>query len=654
MDCTRIANRWRDLYCVRKSPDDDSQRWASERSYSYTESTSESEETEFPEAPDGGYGWVVVFAAFMVHLIADGISFSFGVLYPKIQDQFKALKSESALVGSIFMAMPLIASPVSSALIDRYECRAVIIAGGLLGFAGFFISQFAASIFTLSLSFGFFAGLGFSFCFTAAIVAVTYYFERRRAMATGIAVCGSGLGTFLFAPFVEFLLSTYEWKGALMILSAVALNLTVCGALIRDLQWPEDTYEYKKRKFLRSLNDSTHLHNSSVASLLDQRHAQSSVLLCKSGVTKEMRRAISLPEIFLDVHPSPFSMSLCGPLDHLDGQRWDSVNGKCRDKLLPNATSDATDDHCVEFVVGNQEQSQNPKSRENGCVAQPSTSIGEDDVFIVPDQRNRKVRRSHRYQADTYGYARSQRWRQLADFPRYSARILSAPAVVLKVKPKKRLNLCCMLTSVGDIALDYLKLLKDSSFVIFLISNFLLYALYDIPYINMPEFAMEKLSVTEESSSMLISIIGIVNMLAMLLFGVLADRDFVNNTLFYGVSTCLCGLSIVLVPWVNTYWQFCLISAVFGFFISANYTLTSVILVDLMSLSDFVYSYGVMCMVQGFGTLIGPPLAGALYDMTQNYNATFYAGGCGTVMSGVLVLCIFMQKRRERTRRVVE
>ena len=41
-----------------------------------------------------------------------------------------------------------------------------------------------------------------------------YYFERRRALATGISVCGSGVGTFLLAPLATLLLDEFGWKGA--------------------------------------------------------------------------------------------------------------------------------------------------------------------------------------------------------------------------------------------------------------------------------------------------------------------------------------------------------------------------------------------------------------------------------------------------------
>ena len=56
------------------------------------------------------------------------------------------------------------------------------------------------------------SGLGLGLIYLPAIVSVTYYFEKRRAFATGLAVCGSGLGTFIFAPLSKFLVEEYGWK----------------------------------------------------------------------------------------------------------------------------------------------------------------------------------------------------------------------------------------------------------------------------------------------------------------------------------------------------------------------------------------------------------------------------------------------------------
>ena len=72
---------------------------------------------------------MVVVAAFMIHVIADGVAFSFGVLYPYIQSEFNADKGEAGAVASVFLAMPLLAGPIASPVIDRYGCRPTVIAG---------------------------------------------------------------------------------------------------------------------------------------------------------------------------------------------------------------------------------------------------------------------------------------------------------------------------------------------------------------------------------------------------------------------------------------------------------------------------------------------------------------------------------------------
>lgn len=69
-----------------------------------------------------------------------------------------------------------------------------------------------------------------------AIVMVGFYFEKKRAFATGVAVCGSGIGAFVFAPLSQKLLSVYSWKGATWIMSGLVLNGVVMGALFRPLE----------------------------------------------------------------------------------------------------------------------------------------------------------------------------------------------------------------------------------------------------------------------------------------------------------------------------------------------------------------------------------------------------------------------------------
>lgn len=222
-----------------------------ESSSSSSSSDDEDSSIGFAEAkpPDGGWGWVVVFASFMVNLIADGITFSFGVIYVEFLNYFHEGKAKTAWIGSLFMAMPLLSGPVASFLTDRYGCRRVTIVGSILASLGFFISAFADTMEMLFFTFGILAGFGLSLCYVAAVVIVAYYFDKRRSFATGLSVCGSGIGTFIFAPLTQILIDEYGWRGCTLILSGLFLNMCVCGMLMRDLEWT--TYKSKQKAKMR-------------------------------------------------------------------------------------------------------------------------------------------------------------------------------------------------------------------------------------------------------------------------------------------------------------------------------------------------------------------------------------------------------------------
>lgn len=190
-------------------------------------------------APDGGWGWVVVFASFMISVIADGISFSFGLIFLELSEYFNESKSKTAFVGSLFMSIPLLVGPLASALTEKYGCRKITIVSGLVSCFGFILGTFSTRIEHLFIAFSI-AGAGLALSYVTSIVIVAYYFEKKRSLATGLAVCGTGFGTFVFAPLTTFLLERYEWRGCLLIMSGFFLNIVVFGALMRDLPDDED------------------------------------------------------------------------------------------------------------------------------------------------------------------------------------------------------------------------------------------------------------------------------------------------------------------------------------------------------------------------------------------------------------------------------
>ncbi|XP_012253787.1 monocarboxylate transporter 3 isoform X2 [Athalia rosae] len=194
---------------------------------------------DIPPPPDGGYGWVVVFASFMCNMIVDGIAYTFGVFLGEFVTYFGEGKGKTAWVGSLLSGMYLSAGPVVSALTNKYGCRAVCIAGSFIGAAAFVLSTFSSSVNMLMLTYGVMGGIGFGLIYLPAVVCVGYYFETKRSLATGIAVCGSGFGTFAFAPLATMLLEEYSWQGANLILAGLILNCAVFGAMMRPLEYPK-------------------------------------------------------------------------------------------------------------------------------------------------------------------------------------------------------------------------------------------------------------------------------------------------------------------------------------------------------------------------------------------------------------------------------
>lgn len=192
---------------------------------------------ERPRHPDidGGWGWWVVFASFMIHIVTDGVTYTLGLFYVEWLDYFQSGKAETSWIASILVGVTLCSGPISSGFVNKYGCRAVTIAGTVIAGLCMIASVFAKNVFTLYITIGFGTGFGFGMIYLPAIVSVTMYFEKYRSLATGIAVCGSGFGTVVFAPLTNYLITNYTWQGSLLVISGIVFFCAVFGYMFKPL-----------------------------------------------------------------------------------------------------------------------------------------------------------------------------------------------------------------------------------------------------------------------------------------------------------------------------------------------------------------------------------------------------------------------------------
>ncbi|GIY46857.1 monocarboxylate transporter 9 [Caerostris extrusa] len=172
-----------------------------------------------------------------------------------------------------------------------------------------------------------------------------------------------------------------------------------------------------------------------------------------------------------------------------------------------------------------------------------------------------------------------------------------------------------------------------------LLVKFLLYACVDIPYVYVPDHAITT-GTDLESASLLVSVLGVLNCLGVVIVGYVGDKPWLDPSLLYSGFILISGVSLALIPVLVNYYATATLVGIYGFTISANYTLIPVIIVNLISLDNFTGAYGLLLLVQGIASLVGPPAAGALFDETGNYDITFYTTGLLIIVSGALVIPI--------------
>lgn len=171
--------------------------------------------------------WALVFCAAIILLITSGIRLSQGLFVPPLS-QLEHL----SIVGISFalavnQLMWGVSQPIMGALADRFGSFKVLLVGALLLFSGsvifpFWVSQTGLLV-TIGLLLAFGSGAG-SFSVLIGLVANRIP-SRFQGLSSGIINAGSSFGQFLFAPILQFFITSpiFGWRGAMAFLAISGL-----------------------------------------------------------------------------------------------------------------------------------------------------------------------------------------------------------------------------------------------------------------------------------------------------------------------------------------------------------------------------------------------------------------------------------------------
>ncbi|RWS05964.1 hypothetical protein B4U79_12272 [Dinothrombium tinctorium] len=596
-------------------------------------------------APDGGYGWIIVLASFMCNVIVDGISYTFALFFNHFVTHFQASRGTTALIGSLLTGCYLSEGPIVGALTNKFGCRLVTIAGSFLAGLGFLLAAFSPNITFLLFTYG----------------------------IMGIAVCGSGVGAFAFAPLVQYLLSLFGWRGSLLICSGIVLNASVFGALMRPLTVETQSCEEieakdeASRKRMSMKGDLTPNMEPGVQSVVHLNDLSNSSLLISSfNQNSNAKNSLQVPEVSGKIRSVSNVLEVrmhSNRENRLSEKRTvsESYDPAPRLSFIISESSSQT-----ESLLGSRKIVVPPFSKKDVLYSKSSLHL---DAGATANLKTASSQKSFLDRKQSLPLTMKEVSEKVQNHKNDSIIDVSSKKSFftrLKKLWKKQAiddEICeqCISPNILSEMLDT-SLIRDSSVFRFLaLSNILGMMAFFIPFVYITQHVTTTVKedgelVTKERAAFLISCIGITNIVGRLIFGWISDKvsqrssndqccSLIRNALF--INNCclaLAGITISLIPFCHTYNAVMTMCALFGLCIAGYMCLTSIILVDLLGLDKLTNAFGLISLCRGVASMIGPPMAGVIYDGTGSFDVTFYAAGVLFVLSSIVSFAIFKVK----------
>ena len=178
------------------------------------------------------YGWVIVGVGIVVTCVGFGAMATLSVFLQPMAETMGWSRTGVATAALLNFLCMGVGAFMWGALSDRYGTRAVVLCGGAVLGLGMVVASQARSLLQFQLLFGTIVGVAAGAFYAPMTATTTRWFTRNRSLAVALVSAGLSFGSTLMAPLARWLITTYDWRTAMLLLGDLVWLVVIPAAFL--------------------------------------------------------------------------------------------------------------------------------------------------------------------------------------------------------------------------------------------------------------------------------------------------------------------------------------------------------------------------------------------------------------------------------------
>ena len=178
------------------------------------------------------YGWVIVGVGIVVTCVGFGAMLSLSIFLQPMAEAMGWSRTGIATAAMLNFLCMGVGAFAWGTLSDRFGTRNVVLCGGVLLGLGMVLASRAATLLEFQLLFGALVGVASGSFYAPLIATTTKWFTRNRSLAVALVSAGLSVGSTVMAPLSRWLISSYDWRTAMLVIGDLVWLVIIPAALL--------------------------------------------------------------------------------------------------------------------------------------------------------------------------------------------------------------------------------------------------------------------------------------------------------------------------------------------------------------------------------------------------------------------------------------